>query len=194
MDNRPLAARAADRDSIRVHTLGGHAVDRRASAGPGAIDGLVWGVVQTGEWGVQDHAAWAYAVEAGYQLPRLPAAPWLRVGYEPLVRRRRPDRRRPRHVLPGPADRAHLRAAPVLQPDEQPGRVRPADPAQPHARVTVRTDYHWLRVTERDDLWYSGGGATNDDIFGFSGSPAGGHRELAHLVDVSVTVSLLRSS
>ena len=32
---------------------------------------------------------------------------------------------------------------------------------KPHSRVTVRTDYHWLRLSEKRDLWYAGGGATN---------------------------------
>ena len=47
-----------------------------------------------------------------------------------------------------------------------------------------------LRRRERNDLWYAGGGATNERIFGFSGSPSGGRRDLAQLVDVSATVSL----
>jgi len=61
---------------------------------------------------------------------------------------------------------------------------------RPHERVTLRTDYHWLSLTNRDDLWYAGGGAGHDEIFGFSGTPSGGHRALAHLVDVSATVLL----
>jgi hypothetical protein len=63
---------------------------------------------------------------------------------------------------------------------------------KPHPRVTLRTDFHYLRLTEPKDLWYAGGGATNDDIFGFSGIPAHNHRELAELADVSLTVTLLR--
>ena len=63
---------------------------------------------------------------------------------------------------------------------------------RPHAILTIRTDYHRLRVTEPRDLWYQGGGAQNDDIFGFSGSPARGNRDLAHLVDVSATLAIVR--
>ena len=63
---------------------------------------------------------------------------------------------------------------------------------KPHPRVSLRADYHWLRLSERKDLWYSGGGATNDDVFGFSGLPANGHRDLAHLVDLGVTVAVLK--
>jgi uncharacterized protein with beta-barrel porin domain len=62
---------------------------------------------------------------------------------------------------------------------------------QPHARVTLRTDYHWLQVTESRDLWYQGGGAINRDVFGYAGSPANGERGLAQLVDLSITVQVL---
>ena len=57
--------------------------------------------------------------------------------------------------------------------------------ATPWSRVNVRADYHWLRLTESHDLWYSGGGATNAHVFGFSGIPAGGNRDLAHVVDMA---------
>ena len=63
---------------------------------------------------------------------------------------------------------------------------------QPHPLVTVRTDYHWLRVTSSHDLWYSGGGASNNTIFGYAGSPANGRHDLAQLVDLSVTVPVCR--
>jgi len=63
---------------------------------------------------------------------------------------------------------------------------------KPHSRVTIRTDYHWLRLTESQDLWYSGGGATNDSFFGFAGLRSGGRRELADLADASITVSILK--
>jgi hypothetical protein len=63
---------------------------------------------------------------------------------------------------------------------------------KPHPKVTIRTDYHYLRLTETNDLWYAGGGATNDDVFGFSGIPSNDRRELASLVDLTVTVAVLK--
>jgi hypothetical protein len=62
---------------------------------------------------------------------------------------------------------------------------------RPHDRVLVRTDFHWLRVTDGRDLWYSGGGATSNTFFGYAGSPANGNRALATLADISVTVALI---
>ena len=45
---------------------------------------------------------------------------------------------------------------------------------KPHPRVQVRIDAHRLRLSELKDLWYAGGSATNDDVFGFSGTPWAG--------------------
>src|SRR2546430_15859779 len=81
VDNRPLAARRADTDAIAVHSVGGHAATV-IDAPPGAIDALLWGVVQAGKWGTLEHAAWAYSGEAGYHLPRLAWTPWLRAAHD----------------------------------------------------------------------------------------------------------------
>src|SRR5262249_7909724 len=64
---------------------------------------------------------------------------------------------------------------------------------RPHERVFVRTDWHWLQVSEGRDLWYQGGGVTNHTLFGYAGPPAAGNHDLAPLADISVTVTLLES-
>jgi hypothetical protein len=64
---------------------------------------------------------------------------------------------------------------------------------RPHERVLVRTDWHWLQVSEGRDLWYQGGGVTNHTLFGYAGAPAGGDRGLAQVVDLSVSVTLLQA-
>jgi hypothetical protein len=60
----------------------------------------------------------------------------------------------------------------------------------PYRRLFVRVDYHWLALTHPRDLWYGGSGATNDDVFGFTGVASGGRDRLAQLVDLSVTVEV----
>jgi hypothetical protein len=59
---------------------------------------------------------------------------------------------------------------------------------QPLARLNVRTEFHWLRATERKDLFYSGSGATKSDFFGYAGSPTGDHRQIGYLADLALTV------
>ncbi len=190
VDNRPRAVRAADRSDIRIHTVGAHALIV-ADAGPGKVDGLFWLVGQAGEWGSLTHGAWAIALEGGYQLPKIPTAPWFRVGFN-------------RSSGDGDAtDDDHNTFFQVIPT----ARIYAQTPfynlmnssdffanliLKPHQRVTIRTDYHWLRLGNKRDLWYAGGGATNNDIFGYAGTPSGSDVGLAHFVDVAITISILK--
>jgi hypothetical protein len=188
VDNRPLAVREADTEPIGVNTVGAHALGAFA-AGPGTIDLLFWGALQTGNWGTQDHAAWAYAVEAGYQLPRVPATPWLRLGYDRSSGDDDPDDSDHRtffQVVPT----ARLYAQTPFYNLMNSGDFFVELLLRPHARVFVRTDWHWLVVTEDRDLWYQGGGVTKSSLFGYAGSPADGQRDLGQLVDLSVGLTL----
>ena len=174
--------------ALQIHTIGAHAITA-FDAGPGIVDLLGWGAAQTGRWGNLDQSSWAYALEAGYQLPRLPAAPWLRGGID-----RSSGDGDPRdgthetffQLLPTARTYAQFPFFNLMNLQD----VFAELVFRPHERVTVRTDYHWLRVTEGRDFWYSGGGAQKDDLFGYAGTPARGNRELAHLVDLSLTVTI----
>jgi len=188
-DNRPLAVREADHGRIAIHTVGGHALTA-VEAGPCIVDGLAWGGLQTGRWGAQDHAAWAWALEGGYQLPRLPASPWLRVGWDRSSGDDDPhdgEHQTFFQLLPTARIYAQFPFYDLMNSSD----VFTELLLQPHRRVTVRSDWHWLEVTETHDLWYQGGGATTGRLFGYSGSPADGRRNLAQLVDLSVTVDVL---
>jgi hypothetical protein len=187
-DNRPLDVRRADDGALRIHTWGGHAAVA-VPAGPGIVDGLAWLAVQTGEWGALDHGAWAFALEAGYQLPRVPTAPWLRLGYDRSAGDDDPGDGAHRtffQVIPTPRIYAQFPFYNLMNGGDAFAQLL----LRPHDRIFVRLDYHWLQLTEARDLWYAGGGATNDDVFGFSGTPSNGRRELAHVAEVGVNVTL----
>jgi len=184
MDNRSARQRAADRTDIRLHTIGAHALFVRP-AGPGSVDGLVWTAGQVGDWGTLDHGAWAYALEAGYQLPRLPASPWLRAGV--FRSSGDGDPRDGTHetffqILPTARTYAQTPFYNLMNSQDVFVQLL----SRPWKEVSIRTDAHWLRVMEGKDLLYSGGGATNDDVFGYAGLPAKGRHEVAFLVDVGV--------
>lgn len=184
VDNRPLAVREADRRPIRIHTIGSHAL-ALVDAGPGSIDLLLWGTVQAGSWGDLEHRAWAWAAEAGYQLPALPAAPWLRVGWnrssgdaDPLDTTHGSFFQ----ILPTARRYAQLPFFNLMNDDDVFAELL----LRPLPQAIVRADVHHLALTESADLWYSGGGANNDRLFGYSGIPSGGSRELAWLIDLSI--------
>src|SRR5262249_23486906 len=143
-----------------------------------------------GDWGAQQHDAWAFALEAGYQLTRWPWAPWLRVG---LDRSSGDD---------DPGDRVHgtffqlLPTARTYAPFPFYNLMNGEDLLaelllQPHRRVAVKLDVHRLRLTEARDLWYAGSGAGNDDVFGYAGARSGGRRDLAYVTDLSITLNVI---
>jgi hypothetical protein len=57
---------------------------------------------------------------------------------------------------------------------------------RPHPKVTVSSEFHSLRLTNPNDLWYSGGGVYQPWTFGYTGRSASGRRSLANLYDSSV--------
>ena len=57
---------------------------------------------------------------------------------------------------------------------------------RPHGKVTVSGEVHSLRLSNRNDLWYQGGGAFQPWSFGYVGRAASGARSLANLFDGSV--------
>jgi hypothetical protein len=188
VDNRPAAARRADTDAIALHMAGAHFLTA-FPLGPGTVDGLFWGVAQGGDWGVQSHSAWAYALEAGYQPKGIPWSPWIRAGYDQSSGDDDPTDGQHHtffQVLPTARIYAQLPFYNLM--NDQDTFVQAL--LRPHPKVTLRTDWHWLRLSEKHDLWYAGGGATNDDVFGFSGIAANGRRELAQLLDVGVTLTV----
>ncbi len=189
VDNRPAAARSADRDTIRIGTFGGHWVQIFPS-GAGNVDGLVWGVLQTGRWGRLDHAAWALAAEGGWQ-PRGAGRlrPWLRGGVSLSSGDRDPSDNQHQtffQILPTPRIYARFPFYNLMNLEDYFGTLI----LRPHPRLSVRSDVHGLRLRERADLWYAGGGAYNPWSFGYAGRPGRGERSLATLVDISGDVNV----
>lgn len=184
-DNRPLALRSgADRfENLRIGTVGAHYIHAMPTTA-GAVDLLLWGVAQFGDWGTQRHRASAAAVELGWQ-PQLPKLkPWLRAGF---------------HVSSGdndPTDDRHGTFYPVLPTPRVYARYpfyntqNNSDLSlmlilRPSPKFTLRSEAHAVWLTSRRDLWYSGGGAYNRTAFGYQGRPSNGNRHLANVWDLS---------
>lgn len=190
VDNRPAAARAADRARIRVTTLGGHLVHVEPTAA-GPIDLLAWGALQTGDWGALTHRAHAAALEAGWQPTGLPARPWLRAAW--FVGSGDRDPADGTHgtffeVLPTPRPYARFPIHNLMNLEQRQLSLT----LRPHPKATLRADVSALRLAERRDLWYQGGGAFERGSFGYAGRPSGGQRDFATLVDLSADLRLTR--
>ena len=184
-DNRPLAARSRDLANSRIGTFGGHsvhAVDTRR----GGIDLLLWGAVQTGKWGVQDHLAHAIDVEAGFQPKVLPAVkPWLRGGFFDGSGDSNPNDNQHEtffQLVPTPRLFARFPFFNMMNNREVFGTLT----LRPHTKVTVSSEFHALRLSNQNDLWYLGGGLFQPQTFGYTGRATAGRRSLANLYDTNL--------
>jgi hypothetical protein len=184
-DNRPLAARQADRDHVNIGTFGGHyirAVDQRHDT----IDVLLWGAAQIGSWGALAHRAGAFAIEAGWQ-PKAALAPWIRGGFDYASGDDDPNDSTHGaffQVLPTPRLYARFPFFNMMNSADAFGEVI----LRPSKRVTTRTDVHSIRLATGNDLWYQGGGAFQPATFGYVGQPVNGRRGLATLYDAGADI------
>jgi hypothetical protein len=181
-DNRPLAARQADHDNIRLGTYGGDLM-ATAPAGPGAFDFVFWGARQNGSWGTQSDSAGAATFEGGYRL-NTPTNPWLRGGWLRSTGDTNPGDGTHHtffQVLPTPRVYARLPFYNFMNSTD--GFVQLID--RPAKKLELRSDVHWLKLTSGKDSWYSGGGAFDSKVFGFTGRPGNSFTSLASDWDIS---------
>lgn len=184
-DSRPVAIRRGDSENIHVQTWGGHSL-HAVTTKSGTLDAVGWVAVQTGRWGTQTQRSWALDLEGGFQpafLPRL--KPWLRGGY--TVGSGDSDPNDARHqtffqVLPTPRPYARFPFFNMMNTEDAfAGLI-----LRPHAKWTTSTEFHSLRLSNVNDLWYSGGGAFQPWTFGYNGRAASGRRSLGNLYDSGV--------
>lgn len=190
-DNRPLAVRAADHKNIRLGTYGGDVIVS-APVGVGNADFLAWGVLQNGNWGKQSDFGGAAAVEGGYQLTQAPTSPWLRAGWFRGTGDNNPSDNEHHtfsQLLPTPRNYARFPFFNLMNSTDE--FIQVMD--KPVKKLAVRSDLHWLQLTSGKDLWYQGGGAFDNKVFGFTGRPANGHSSFSSLADVSADWTVTRA-
>ncbi len=184
-DNRPLSNRKGDTENIRIDTFGGHSI-HAFTANPGVFDLVAWGAVQTGRWGTQKQRAYAVDFEGGFQPDILPALkPWLRGGFTGGSGDGNPNDNTHGtffQVLPTPRPYARFPFFNMMNTQDGFGALI----VRPHPKVTVSSEFHSLRLSSANDLWYSGGGVFQPWTFGYIGRSTSGRRSLGNLYDTSV--------
>jgi len=184
VDNRPAAVRAADLSAVKVNTLGANLVLTKL-VGDARTDLLLWGAVQNGGWGAQDHGAGAFAVEGGIQ-PAVRFRPWLRVGFSQGSGDDSPgttaggEHSTFFQMLPTPRLYARTPFYNMMNNRD----LFTSLILRPARGTSVRTEVHRVSLTRANDLWYAGGGAFNASAFGYQGRPSGGQRNLATIADI----------
>jgi hypothetical protein len=184
-DNRAAAIRRGDTENIHLQTWGGHSLHALATK-RGTLDALGWVAVQTGRWGTQTQRAYAFDLEGGFQPAVLPKLkPWLRGGFTMGSGDNNPND--DRHgtffqLLPTPRPYARFPFFNMMNTEDGFGALI----VRPHAKVTISSEFHALRLTNANDLWYSGGGVFQPWTFGYAGRATSGRRSLGNLYDTSV--------
>jgi hypothetical protein len=184
-DNRPLAARRGDLANIRIDTFGGHTL-HAVETGAGTVDVLLWGAVQTGRWGVQTQRAASVDIEGGIQ-PKMGGRlrPWIRGGFTYGSGDGNPNDSRHEtffQILPTPRPYARFPFFNMMNTEDAYGILL----LRPHAKVTISSEFHALRLSDANDFWYSGGGAFQPWTFGYSGRSTSGRRSLGNLYDTGI--------
>jgi len=186
VDNRPTAVRnAARRFPIDIHTAG---VDfaRSFTVGPGKADLLLWGAGQLGGWSGMAQEAWAAVGEAGYRFVNAPCKPWLRAGY--TATSGSASSKGGVHgtffqILPTARLYALFPFYNMMNINDLSSELVLA----PRDNIETRTTFHNLWLSSSQDLWYQGGGAYDNDFFGYAGRPSSGRSYLATLLDTGVS-------
>ncbi len=187
-DNRALDVRKLDRGEIEIHSFGGN-WEQVLPTAIGPFDALGWGVVQRGDWGDLDHAAWAFDFEAGWQPAGVPLKPWIRAGYG--VSSGDDDPKDGDHdtffqILPT----ARIYSSSTFYNLENDEDAFVSLILRPAAGLVSRTDFHSIRLNEGKDLWYQGSGATlesRDIGFGFTGRPGNGENDLLKVAETQLS-------
>ncbi|MBN2069669.1 MAG: alginate export family protein [Opitutales bacterium] len=173
--------------AINMHVLGGYLVGV-SKAGEGQWDYLLWGAYEDGDWYEQDHSAYAFTAETGYQWNHMTWKPWIRFGY--FLGSGDSDPNDADHetffqLAPG-TRKYQLFPYYDLQNSES---VYTQLILSPTEKLKIRLDYSNNRLAESTDLWYMGTGVTQEDgsIFGYLGRPSGGKTQLSQ--DASISIS-----
>jgi hypothetical protein len=184
-DNRPAAIKARDTENIHLQTWGLHSIHAITTHG-GTLDALGWAAFQTGRWGAETQRAYALDLEAGFQPAILSKLkPWLRGGYTTGSGDSNPNDSTHGtffQLLPTPRPYARMPFFNMMNTEDAFGALI----LRPHAKVSLSSEYHALRLSNANDLWYSGGGAFQPWTFGYTGRATSGRRSLGNLYDTSV--------
>jgi hypothetical protein len=175
---------------ININMFGGHAVGMY-EMGPGTADVLLWGGGQFGTWYELYHNAYAFDVEGGYQFTKLPAKPWVRVGY--FIGSGDSNPNDGTHgtffqMAPGTRKCNLLPFCDLMNVEDFFVELI----TFPHEKLMARLEYHVWHLDEINDRWYMGSGPTQKQgqIFGYIGRPSSGHSNLAQELDLLVNFDI----
>jgi len=189
IDNSGIS-KSADGVDINIHMLGGHLLGVY-ELGYGQLDVLFWGGGQFGDWYELDQQAYAVDGEIGYQFTKIPWKPWLRMGYfygSGDDTAGDGDHGTFFQMAPGTRKYELLPFCDLMNTQDLFFQLI----IKPLKKLTLRTDYHFMWLSESNDRWYMGSGPTQEEgsIFGYLARPTNGEDDLAQELDVIVNYAV----
>jgi hypothetical protein len=183
-DNRPLAARLADTNSINIGTFGVNYALVAPIRYVGKWDIVVWGAEQIGHWGSLTQRANSGLFELGWHPPLPKVHPWLRAGAFFASGDGNPDDgKHATFFQPLPTEQLYARLPfyTLQNTEDYTGQVI----FQPNPRLELRSEVHKVKLHAAHDEWYLGAGAFQATTFGYYMLPSNDHRGLGNYVDFS---------
>lgn len=187
-DNLPIPERITDNGAIHISTVGGDFL-REFALGPGELDLLLWGAYQFGSWGRLPQNSYAYDGEIGYHFTGLPWKPWLRAAYVVGSGSGNPDNGTHGtffEILPTPWYFANFAFYDMENIDDTMLQLI----LFPSYNLQWRIDLQWLSLNSANDLWYAGGGAWTENIFGYQPRPSYGQSSLGTVIETDFSWKL----
>jgi hypothetical protein len=133
----------------------------------------------------------AIAIEGGLKLDTVASKPWLRGGYlRTTGDNNNTDGTHNTFFQLLPTPRVYARFPYFNSMNSTDEFMQLID--KPSPRVELRTDLHFLQLTAPTDLWYTGGGAFDSKVFGYTGRPGNNHSSFSSLYDLSADMSVSR--
>jgi hypothetical protein len=180
-DDRPVAPGG----NVSVNTSGASFL-----VGNAASDLLLWGAIQTGEWGSSDQDAWAFLVDLGQHFNALPGKPDVHLAWEQSS------------GDPDPRDGKHQTFSDVLPTNHKyyglmdyvafenlrDAYVESLFALGPKGKLMA--SFHDYALTETADVWYGGSGAFEKGTFGYAARSIGRaypSKDLARELDLELT-------
>ena len=185
-DGRPVARQLAGGD-LRIDTAGASLL-----YGSAAGHVLLWGALQSGDWGVSNQKAWAYVVNAGRNFPHLAGKPAIHLGLEQSSGDDGPGGDHGTFFNLLPTNHKYYGIMDYVDfPNLRDVYLEAA--LAPWEKIKLRTAIHDFALTQRTDAWYGGSGAFQERSLGYTARlPAGGRfpsHDLGREADLELTWS-----
>jgi len=190
-DNRPSAVRASDLGKVEIATYGANYTQVIKTEHQGNFDLVAWGAFQGGSWGALTQRAYAFVGEAGWQAPVKALKPWVSLGYSYGSGDNNPTDGKNGtffQVLTTPRAFARFPFYNMMNNADAYLTLN----LKPWSKLGLRSEAHAMRLADRHDLWYGGGGAFQPGTFGYNGRPSNGHDGLANIWDISADYQINR--